>query len=141
MVGVADFGWACAVGPGQAAGVGGGNLVVTVAGQAVVGRAGEEQLVGVGGAAGGPVRAVVGIRVAAGLTAIRTGAAAVAAVADDALVGGGGAVLAAQVEKPVDLLELSKPFGWISAGQITAVSDPQTAPARRRSSRKRTGVA
>jgi hypothetical protein len=106
VVGVVDFGWFVprkrevppAVGPGQAAGVGDGGLVVTVSGEAVVGRAGEEQGVGVGGAAGGPVRAVVDLAVVAGLNAIRTRAAAVAGVADDALVGGGDAVLAAQIE-------------------------------------------
>ena len=80
MVGVVDFGWSCAVGPGQAAGVGDGGLVVTVSGEAVVGRAGEEQGIGVGGAAGGPVRAVVDLAVVAGLNAIRTRAAAVAGV-------------------------------------------------------------
>jgi hypothetical protein len=54
VVGVVDFGLLCPFGPGQAAGV------------------------GVDGAAGGLVRAVVDLRVVARLTAIRTGAAAVA---------------------------------------------------------------
>jgi hypothetical protein len=60
--------------------------------------AGEEQGVGVGGAAGGPVRAVVDLIVVAGFWTVRACAAAVAGVADDALIGGGDAVLAAQVE-------------------------------------------
>jgi hypothetical protein len=54
VVGVVDFGWSYAVGPGQAAGVGDGGLLVALDDQAVIGRAGEEQLVGIGGAAGGP---------------------------------------------------------------------------------------
>jgi hypothetical protein len=53
VVGVVDFGWLGAVGPGQAAGVGDGGLVVAVGDQAVVGGAGEEQAVGVGGPARG----------------------------------------------------------------------------------------
>ena len=61
--------------------------------------AGEEQGVGVGGAAGGPVRAVVDLIVVAGFWTVRACAAAVAGVADDALVGGGDAVLAAQVDR------------------------------------------
>ena len=65
VVGVVDFGWFVPVGPGQAAGVGDGGLVVAVGDQAVVGGAGEEQGVGVGGAAGGPVRAVVDLAVIA----------------------------------------------------------------------------
>jgi hypothetical protein len=76
-------------------------LVVAVAGAFVIGPAGEEQGVGVGGAAGGPVRAVVDLAVIARCRAVGAGAAAVAGVADDALVGGGDAGLASQVEGPV----------------------------------------
>ncbi len=78
MVSVVDFGWFGSVGPGQAAIVGDDGLVVTVGCEAVVGGAGEEQCVGVGGAACGPVRAVVNLAVTARLKAIRAGAAAVA---------------------------------------------------------------
>jgi hypothetical protein len=65
VVGVVDFGWSCAVGQGRAAGVGDGGLLVAVGDQAVIGGAGEEQGVGVGGAAAGPVRAVVDLAVVA----------------------------------------------------------------------------
>ncbi|MDT5236204.1 MAG: hypothetical protein QOF47_2191 [Mycobacterium sp.] len=65
MVGVVDFGWFGSVGPGQAAGVGDGGLLVAVGGEAVVGGAGEEHCVRVGGAACGPVRAVVDLAVIA----------------------------------------------------------------------------
>ena len=83
-----DFGWFVprkrelppAVGPGQAAGVGDGGVLVALGDQAVIGRAGEEQLVGVGGAAGGPVRAVVDLIVVAGFWTVRACAAAVAGV-------------------------------------------------------------
>jgi hypothetical protein len=66
VVGVVDFGWLGAVGPGEAAGVGDGGVVVAVADRFVIGSAGEEQGVGVGGAAGGPVGAVVDLAVVAG---------------------------------------------------------------------------
>jgi hypothetical protein len=52
VVGVVDFGWSCAVGPGEAAAVGDGGFVVAVGGQTVIWPAGEEQLVGVSGAVG-----------------------------------------------------------------------------------------
>ena len=56
VVGVVDFGWCCAVGPGQAAGVGDGGLVVAVGDRRLsVGGTGEEQCVGVRGATVGPV--------------------------------------------------------------------------------------
>ena len=43
MVGVVDVGWLCAVGPGEAAGVGDDGFLVGVAETFVVGGAGEEQ--------------------------------------------------------------------------------------------------
>jgi len=52
VVGVVDFGWFGSVGPGQAAGVGDGGLLVAVGGEAVVGGAGEEQCVGINRAVG-----------------------------------------------------------------------------------------
>ena len=64
VVGVVDFGWCGAVGPGQPAGDGG--LVVAVGDVFVVGGAGEEQLVGIGGAVRCPVRAVVHFAVISG---------------------------------------------------------------------------
>jgi hypothetical protein len=67
VVGVVDFGWCGGVGPGEAAGVGDGGVVVAVGDALVVGAAGEEQGVGVGSAAGGPVWAVVDLAVIARL--------------------------------------------------------------------------
>ena len=67
--------------------------------QFVVGSAGEEQCVSVGAAAWMPVRAVVHLAVIARCQAVRSGAAAVTGVADDPLIGGGDALLAAQVER------------------------------------------
>jgi hypothetical protein len=98
VVGVVDVGWCGAVGPGQASGVGDGGLPVALADGGVVGWTGEEQQVGVGGAAGGPVGAVVDLAVIARRQAVGSGAAAVAGITDDALVGGGDALLAAQVD-------------------------------------------
>jgi hypothetical protein len=52
VMGVIDVGWCGAVGPREAAGVGDGGLAVAVGEEFVVGRAGEEEFVGVGGAVG-----------------------------------------------------------------------------------------
>ena len=49
-------------------------------------------------------RVVVGFAVIAGLGAVRSGAAAVAGVADDALVGGGDAFGAAEIQRPVGVI-------------------------------------
>jgi hypothetical protein len=64
---------------------------------AVVATAGEEQLVGIGAATVGPVRRVVHLAPIARFEAIGPGAAAVAGIADESLVGGGDAFLAAQI--------------------------------------------
>jgi hypothetical protein len=66
VVCMVDFVWFGAVGPGEAAGVGDDGLLVAVGGLFAVGVAGEEQFVGVGGAVGCPVRAVVDLAVIAG---------------------------------------------------------------------------
>jgi hypothetical protein len=52
VMGMVDLRWCGGVGPGQAAGVGDGGLAVAVGEEFVVGRAGEEEFVGVGGAVG-----------------------------------------------------------------------------------------
>jgi hypothetical protein len=71
--------WSCAVVPGQAAAF---DLCSSsaLADQAVVGTAGEEQVVGVGGPSIAPFRGVVNLTVIAGLHAVGVGAAAVAGV-------------------------------------------------------------
>ena len=74
MVSMVDVGWCVprkrevppAVGPGQAPCVGDGGLVVAVGDVFVVGGAGEEQAVGIGGAVWCPVRAVVHFAVISG---------------------------------------------------------------------------
>src|SRR5690606_32807446 len=66
-----------------------GGLPAAFGQAAVVGAAGEEQVVGVGETAVLPGGLVVGFGVVAGLTAAGCGAAAVAGVADEALIGGG----------------------------------------------------
>ena len=118
MVGVVDFGGSGAVGPGESAGVGDCGVPSAVGDLGVVGSAGEVQHVGVGGAAGGPVQGVVDLAVVAGLKAIWARAAAVAGVADDALVGGGDPFLAAQIDRAVAVVvehrQVVDGVGWPS---------------------------
>ena len=104
MVCEVDFGWAGAVGPGESAGVGDFGLEEALAEQGVVGSAAEEQAVGVGAAALGPRRVVVDFGVIAGLGAVRAGTAAVAGVADDALVCRGDAFGTAEIQRPVGVI-------------------------------------
>lgn len=100
VVGLVDLGLVGAVGaPGQATGVGDSGFYAALGEKFVVGSAGEEQGVGIGAAADCPVRAVVDFALLARCEAGGSAAAAVAGVADDALVGGGDPGLAAQVER------------------------------------------
>ena len=101
MVDVVDFRRFSAVTPREATLVRDDGLAVAVGRELVVGSAGEEQLVGVGGTLGCPVRAVVDLGVIPGLQTVRPGAAAVARVADDALIGCRDARLTAQIEAVV----------------------------------------
>ncbi len=96
-----------AAGPGQSTGVGDAGVVVAVGDEFVVGRAGEDQAVGIGD----PIGAVVHFPVIAP---------AVAGVADDALIGGGDAGLATQLQRPLGVL--------VEDGQIvqTALARPSS---------------
>ena len=74
----------------------------------VVGLAGEGEFVDVGQTAGGPFGDMVDLGEVAGDVAARGCAAAVSVVQHDALVGGGDALAAAQIERTVDCFESTK---------------------------------
>src|SRR6516165_2473097 len=98
VVGVVDLRRIVAVGPAKAPAVGDHGVPFAPARPAVVAAAGEKQLVRVGAAGSCPIRAMVNLAAIAGLEAIGPGAAAVAGVADESLVSGGKAFLAAQIQ-------------------------------------------
>src|SRR5215218_6280160 len=98
MMRMVDLRGSGAVGPRQPSAVGDRCAPPPIADVGVVGSAAEEQHVGVGGPTVGPVRAVVYLGMIARGNAIGAGAAAVARIADDALVGGGDAFLPAQIQ-------------------------------------------
>ena len=86
VVNPVDFQRSCAVAPCEAAAF---ELCSSsaLADQAVVGRAGEEQVDGIGGPSVAPFSGVMDLTVKPGFHAVGMGAAAVAGVADEALVG------------------------------------------------------
>jgi hypothetical protein len=98
VVGVVDLGWVGSVGPGESSGGGGVGAQVAVGGHGVVGAAGEIECVGVGASAVGPLWCVVDLAAIARDQAVGAGAAAVAGIADQSLVGGGDAFLPAQIQ-------------------------------------------
>jgi hypothetical protein len=77
VVGMVDLRRSNSIRPRQPAGVGDFGTPSLLRKQLVVGSAGEEQRIGVGGAARNPFRAVMYLGVIPGLKAIRAGAAAV----------------------------------------------------------------
>ncbi len=99
-----DLRRAAAVGPAESAVFGDHGVQLAPAGPVVVAVAGEKQCVGIGAAARGPVRGMVHFAAIARFQAIGAGAAAVARVADQPLVGGGEAFLAAQIQGPAGVL-------------------------------------
>jgi hypothetical protein len=100
---VDGFGWnpLGAAGCGVAGGCGdGGPLHVAVADEPVMRSTCEGQLVGVGVAAVGPFIAVVCLTEVSGFRAARMGAADIAGVQDDSLIGGGDAFSTTQIQGP-----------------------------------------
>src|SRR5574340_379703 len=104
MVGMVDLCRAGAVGPAQSPGVGDDRLLFAAGGGAVIGPAGEIQLVGVGTATPGPVRRMMHLTVIARLQTVGPGAAPITDVADQPLIGGGHPFLPSQVQRPLEVV-------------------------------------
>lgn len=94
MVDVVDGGRSAAVGPPESPVAGDGSVRLAPAHRAVVGAAGEEQVVRVCPAAVCPLVSMVNLAVIAGLEAIGVGTSPVPGLADEALIRGGDALLA-----------------------------------------------
>jgi hypothetical protein len=75
----------------------------------VVGWAGEVQLVGIGRAVGMPVRGVVHFALVTPDGAAGPGATLVTGMADDALIGGGDAGAAPQIDRPLGMARRAPP--------------------------------
>lgn len=104
VVGVVDLRWAIAVAPGETSVAGGGGVVAVGFGS-VVTWAREPEGVGIGATTTGPAGTMVYLAAVPRLGAVRPRAAAISCMADDAVVGGGDAFAASEVQRAVGVLK------------------------------------